>query len=312
MQNYCVHFIRCIILSVRCITLLYKSFSNKSVPFNHREPDIRISKNISQAGDRKSSLTTFWDLRKKGSMLMACLCAFLCASTACAGSIRGTVRAKGTNEPIVGANISFPGTGMGAVTNVSGEFFVSMFAGTYKIRVRMLGYKHYENGNIVVPDDTSEVVLEIFLKDEPLNVADVVIHGRANRELESSSRLAEKQANNVINVVGAQAIERSTDRTIADVLGRVSGLSLIRDQNGEGRYVVMRGLEQQYNNTLLDGIKIPSPESSSRFVPLDIFPSGLFERIEVTKALTPELAGDAIGGSTNLMMREAPRNLFWH
>ena len=73
----------------------------------------------------------------------------------------------------------------------------------------------------------------------------------------------------------------------------------------------MRGLEQQYNNTLLDGIKIPSPESRSRFVPLDIFPSGLFERIEVTKALTPELAGDAIGGSTNMMMREAPEKFIF-
>jgi outer membrane receptor for ferrienterochelin and colicin len=248
-------------------------------------------------------------LKSKVRTIAVFLSIVLCISTMNAGAIRGTVRAKGTNEPIAGVNVSLPGTGMGAVTNASGEFFVSMFAGTYKMRVSILGYEHYEINNVVLPDDTSEVFLDVFLKESPVSVADVVIRGRANRELESSSRLAEKQANNVINVVGAQTIERSTDRTIADVLGRVSGLSLVRDQNGEGRYVVMRGLEQQYNNTTLDGIKIPSPESRNRFVPLDIFPSGLFERVEVTKALTPELAGDAIGGSTNLMMREAPDKL---
>jgi TonB-dependent receptor len=71
----------------------------------------------------------------------------------------------------------------------------------------------------------------------------------------------------------------------------------------------MRGLEQRYNNTLIEGIKIPSPESKDRFVPLDLFPSGLFERIEVTKSLTPETAGDAIGGSTNIMFRDAPEKL---
>ena len=85
----------------------------------------------------------------------------LYVDTVYAGSIRGTVRAKETNEPIVGANVSLPGTGMGAVTNASGEFFVSMFAGTYKIRVSMLGYERYDNKNVVVPDDTAEVVLEI-------------------------------------------------------------------------------------------------------------------------------------------------------
>ncbi len=104
-----------------------------------------------------------------------------------------------------------------------------------------------------------------------------------------------------------QAIEESTDLSAADVMQRVSGMSVIRQQ-GEARYVVMRGLAQQYNNTLVDGIKIPSPEAKDRFVPLDIFPSSLFERIEVEKSLTPDIAGDAIGGSTDLILRKAPEN----
>ena len=217
------------------------------------------------------------------------------------------VRTKGTSEPIVGANVSFPGTGMGAVTNASGEFFVSMFAGTYNIRVSMLGFERYEDKTVVVPDDTSEVMIEIYLKESPLGVGEVVVRARANRELEAAGVRTEFESNNIINVVTAQTIERSTDRTATEVLQRVAGLSIVK-QNGEGHAVVMRGLTQQYNNTLVDGIKIPSPESKDRFVPLDIFPSSLFERIDVTKALTADLPGDAIGGTTDLVIRRAPES----
>jgi hypothetical protein len=223
------------------------------------------------------------------------------------GAIRGVVRTKDTHEFIVGGNVSLPGTGMGAVTNTSGEFFISMFAGSYTIRVSMLGYDHYEKKDVVVPNDTSEVFLEIYLKDSPLGVGEVVVRARANRELEAAGVRTEFEANNIINVVTAQTIERSTDRTATEVLQRVSGLSIVK-QNGEGHAVVMRGLTQQYNNTLVDGIKIPSPESKDRFIPLDIFPSSLFERIDVTKALTADLPGDAIGGTTDLVIRRAPES----
>ena len=224
-----------------------------------------------------------------------------------AGAIRGVVRAKDTRDLIIGANVSLPGTGMGAVTNASGEFFISMFAGSYTIHISMLGYDHYEKKDVVVPDDTSEVFLEIYLKDSPLGVGEVVVRARANRELEAAGIRTEFESNNIINVVTAQTIERSTDRTATEVLQRVSGLSIVK-QNGEGHAVVMRGLTQQYNNTLVDGIKIPSPESKDRFIPLDIFPSSLFERIDVTKALTADLPGDAIGGTTDLVIRRAPES----
>ncbi len=267
-----------------------------------------VSGNYAWIGNRTHLTYYTLDAQIIIRLITAFIFTALCFGGVYAGTIRGTIRAKGTKEPIVGANVSLPGTGMGAVTNASGDFFVSMFAGTYTIRVSMLGYAPYEDKNVIVPDDTSEVFLEIIIKESPMSVSDVVIRGRANRELESSGIRSEFESNNIINIITAQTIERSTDRTAAEVLQRISGLSLIKD-NGEGRYVVMRGLEQQYNNTLVDGIKIPSPESKDRFVPLDIFPSALFERIDVTKALTPDLPGDAIGGTTDLIFRSAPETL---
>ncbi len=241
-------------------------------------------------------------------IIVAFLLVTLSIGTVYAGSIRGTIFARETNEPLPGANIFLKGTGFGAASDQFGVFTIDHVPkGEYSLHIRLLGYKKREIDHFKIESDTTTVTLDIRLEESPLSVGEVVVQARANRELESSGIRSEIEAKNIISVITAQTIERSTDRTAADVLQRVSGLSIIRD-NGEGRYVIMRGLEQQYNNTLVDGIKIPSPESKDRFVPLDIFPSALFERIEVTKALTSDLAGDAIGGTTNLIFRTAPES----
>ena len=99
------------------------------------------------------------------------------------------------------------------------------------------------------------------------------------------------------------------DVTLGNTIQRVSGVTIQRTSTGEGRYAIVRGMDQRYNNTLVNGIKIPSPDDKYRFVPLDIFPSELLERLEVIKALTPSMEGDAIGGSVNLVMKNAPRQV---
>ncbi|HTY38323.1 MAG TPA: TonB-dependent receptor, partial [Bacteroidota bacterium] len=165
-----------------------------------------------------------------------------------AGTIRGIVRSADTREPLPGANVFVPTTSLGCIADATGRFQLALPPGTYTVRVTMIGYDHYET-ILVVASDTSLIDFNPMLKERPLSVPEVVIKGRRDRELESSSRLAEKQASSIISVVGAQTIERSTDRTVADVLSRVPGLSVSRDRNGEGQYVVMRGHDQMDINT---------------------------------------------------------------
>ncbi len=246
-------------------------------------------------------------LQRCGLWIAAFLLLELFSYTASAGTIHGSVRGKVKNEPIPGANITIQGTRLGASSDQAGVFIIRhVSVGAYTIHVRILGYTEMESKRITVATDTSSVNIDMLLEESILSMGEMVVQARANRELEISGIQSEYDAKNIINVITAQTIERSTDRTAADVLQRVPGISLIRSNGGEGRYVIVRGLEQRYNNTLVDGMKIPSPESKDRFVPLDIFPSALFERIEVTKALTPDLAGDAIGGTTNIIFRRAP------
>ncbi len=223
------------------------------------------------------------------------------------GTIKGHVREKKTKSPLVGADIFIEGTSLGSLSDTSGDYIIEdVPAGKYKVAAYEIGYVSTDE-KVDIASDTSVAVLNFSLAEKPITENENIIEARANNTLETAARATEKNSENIVNVISAQAIEQSTDLSAADVMQRVSGMSVVRQQ-GEARYVVMRGLEQQYNNTLVDGIKIPSPESKDRFVPLDIFSSSLFERIESDKSLTPDLPGDAIGGTTDLILRKAPEN----
>jgi outer membrane receptor protein involved in Fe transport len=118
----------------------------------------------------------------------------------------------------------------------------------------------------------------------------------------------EQNANVVENLLSARTIELSPDITVANAMQRVSGVTIARDNSGDGRYAIIRGMEQRYNNVLVNGIKIPSPDDTYRFVPMNLFPSEMLERLEVIKALTPSMEGDAIGGTMNMVMKSAPEH----
>jgi TonB-dependent receptor len=145
--------------------------------------------------------------------------------------------------------------------------------------------------------------------DNSTALTEIAVIEHANKETDKSARSDEKNSNNTINAVSAQAIAISPDVLVSNVLQRVSGISIDRSSTGDAQHVIIRGMDKQYNTTLINGIKIPSPDNTNRFIPLDIFPAGLVEKIEVYKTLTPDMEGDASGGVVNLVMKTAPDHL---
>ena len=115
-----------------------------------------------------------------------------------------------------------------------------------------------------------------------------------------------QRSDKILNAVSARTIEVSPDITVANVMQRVSGVSVERSNNGEAQYPIIRGMEKRYISTLVNGIKIPSPDNKNRYVPLDIFPADIIDRLEVYKTLTPNMEGDAIAGVVNLVLKDAP------
>jgi outer membrane cobalamin receptor len=174
----------------------------------------------------------------------------------------------------------------------------------YELKVKYVGYKEFKKQIELVENKITSITISLQEKTDSLE--NVTVYGKAAQETEASSRHSEKNANNITNVLSAQAMQRSPDINAANALQRVSAVTLQRNSGSDEAYAIIRGLEPRYNNTLINGVKVTSPDPVSRFVSLSIVPSDLLDKIEVSKTLTPQMEGDAIGGTVNLVFKDAP------
>jgi hypothetical protein len=219
------------------------------------------------------------------------------------GIVRGRVTDATTGEDIIGAIINIENTSFATATDLDGKYVLhNIPSGVYNFFCSYLGYKTAIQTFTVQNNQVSELNFTIT---QLSNVTEeIIIKGQVDKEEDSGARLMEKNAMNVINMVSARTIERSPDITLSAVVQRLSGVTLDRSSDGQTQYAIIRGMDPRYSNTLINGIKIPSPDSKNRFIPLDIIPAELLQRTEVSKSLTPEMEGDAIGGTINAVMKE--------
>jgi len=138
------------------------------------------------------------------------------------------------------------------------------------------------------------------------SLPEVTVRGYKDGGSLSGAIRLQKASGLIVDIIPEEAIQRSTDLTIADVTRRINGLSVTTDNSGQTSHTIIRGMDPKYNYTLIDGIKIPSPGDRSRYIPLSIFPADMVQRVEVYKSLTPAMEGDAIGGVVNMVLRNAP------
>ena len=113
-----------------------------------------------------------------------------------------------------------------------------------------------------------------------------------------------RRANSITNFIAADDMGQFVDQNVAESLQRLPGISISRDQ-GEGRFVSVRGIDAGLSTVTINGMRIGTPEDGSRAVPLDVIPTGSVELLEVTKVPTPDMPGDAIGGSVNVRSASA-------
>ncbi|WP_288428250.1 TonB-dependent receptor [uncultured Spirosoma sp.] len=234
----------------------------------------------------------------------------LAAATAQAATLRGTVTDGKTGEPLIGATLQLMKNGTatryGGVVGLDGQYHINdVPAGSYVLRAHYISYQTMEKAVVV---GAGLMTTDFALPEASRDLAEVVVSG-SDREGDRSVRKAEQKADNVLNIIGAKAIQLLPDITVGNVLQRISGVSVVRNATGDGQFAVIRGMDKRYNYTLVNGIKIPSPDNKNRYVPMDIFPADLLERLEVVKALTPSMEGDAIGGAMNMIMKSAPNHL---
>jgi outer membrane receptor protein involved in Fe transport len=225
-----------------------------------------------------------------------------------AGVIQGVVKDINTNEVLIGANVFVKGNkSVGTTSGLDGTFVLkNVDEGNCILVCSYISYKTLEKSINVPVSGSQRLTLDLVSFENELN--DVMVIA-SNKTTDIGVRAIERLSSNVLNVVGARAIEISPDLTVANVLGRISGVTLERNSSGEAEYAVLRGMDKRYNITLVNGVKISSPNNKQRFVPLNIFPSELLDRLEVSKTRGAEMEGDATGGAVNMVMKDAPAHL---
>ncbi len=223
----------------------------------------------------------------------------LLAQTARA-SLAGIVKdASGAVLP--GAKITLEPAAQPAVANGQGEFLLpNLAAGSYTVTVSFVGFDDYTTTVSLTAGQTGRV--EALLK-VAANKQEVEVY--AGREYGEAQAVNEtRAAENILQVLPAEVITSLPNANIADALGRMPSVTIERDE-GEGKYVQIRGTEPRLSNTMVDGVTIPSPESGVRQIKLDTIASDLVDSVEINKTLQANIDADGIGGSVNLVTKTA-------
>lgn len=216
------------------------------------------------------------------------------------GAVKGHVVDALTREPLPGATVTIQGTSNGTATDLNGDFLLRTMPGQVTLEVRYIGFQMYATTVTVAEKEVTDLIVP--MQNEITELQDVVITG----VLQGQQRALNQQraADNIKNIVSADQIGRFPDPNVAEALQRIPAVNIERDQ-GEGRYVLVRGLAPQFTNISINGEQVPSPEAGVRYVALDAVPADQLASIEVSKTITPDMDGDAIGGSVNLITRKA-------
>jgi TonB-dependent receptor len=213
--------------------------------------------------------------------------------------LRGQVTDGATDRPLPSAEVRIVELGRSELTSSSGAFTVSNLPpGQYTLRVRNVGYAPSER-TVQVTEGEAQTL--DFALTAIGTTEEIVVTGYRAAQ---ASALQDKQMSAVIKEsLTADDAGKLPDQNVAEALRRITGVTATVDQ-GEGRYVTVRGVDPSYTNITLDNQVIGSPEDTRR-VALDTIPSEVLSRVEVVKAVTPDMDGHAVGGSINIITPSA-------
>lgn len=223
------------------------------------------------------------------------------AQAVATGTVAGRVSDATTDLALGGVRVSVAGTAIETYTAGGGDYvLLNVPAGAQTLQLSYVGYPDVRRTVEVAPSRTTTVDT-VFGRDV-VQLEKYVITG----SLVGTARAINLQrgAATLTSVVAADEIGRFPDENAAESIQRLPGVSLYRDQ-GEGRFIDLRGLNYIYTNVTLNGAKVASPEVGGRFMALDVVPSDSLAALEVTKVPTPDRDGEGLGGTVNIKTKSA-------
>ncbi|WP_289290549.1 MULTISPECIES: TonB-dependent receptor [Bacteroides] len=216
------------------------------------------------------------------------------------GTIRGRI-IDASKQTLPGASIYIENLHTGVTSDVNGYYtFSNLNPGTYTIKISYVGYSPVEM-KITIP--AGRTLEKDVVLNEGLELQEVVVGGAFQGQRRAIN--SQKNSLGITNVVSADQVGKFPDSNIGDALKRISGINVQYDQ-GEARFGQVRGTSADLSSVTINGNRIPSAEGDTRNVQLDLIPADMIQTIEVNKVVTPDMDGDAIGGSINLVTKNSP------
>jgi TonB-dependent receptor len=252
------------------------------------------------------------NLRQLGRLLLlvvaltACAVAPVMAEQAAAAQgrkvrVTGVVRDESNNITLPGLPVEVAG-GETVYTDVDGRYVLDLAPGTYELKVSMDGY---ETKTIKVDVDSGSRAIDVNVGLVMARFAETVTVTAAAVDAATSSAEAQiadrKSAAVITDNLGSQDMKKNADSDAAAAMGRVTGLSVVDNQ-----YVFVRGLGERYSNTTLAGSTLPTTEPDKKVVPLDLFPAGLLDSVQVSKSYSPDRSAEFAGGLVQIQPLKFP------
>ena len=196
-------------------------------------------------------------------------------------------------------------------TDIEGRFSFNIDINkAYTLDLSYVGYKAKSIDVTGAITANEEIVLDVLLDESGKNLTDVVVSATrsTNKGSTDNALIAfQKNTNTVASVISAESIRRSPDRNTAEILKRTPGASI-----QEGKYIIVRGLADRYNQAMLNGILLTSTEPDRKTFSFDLFPSQIIDNIIINKAFVPELPGEWAGGLIQVNTKDVPSKNFFN
>ena len=214
--------------------------------------------------------------------------------------ISGRVIDAETNSPVAGASVVVEETQRGTSSDVEGRFFLQVESGKkISLDISSVGFVTKRLDNVLVNEDGETV--EISLTPRSAQLQQVTVRSSAKKESVTALYLAQKNSSSISDGISADVIKKSPDKNTGDVLKRVSGASV-----QDNKFVIIRGLSERYNASLLNNSVLPSTEPDKKAFAFDIVPSSLIDNLVIYKSSTPDLPGDFSGGAVKISTKDYP------
>ena len=221
---------------------------------------------------------------------------FSTSTVAIAGTLTGFVIDNSGTSGLQGAEVEIVELGRSTSAGPDGDYrFVDVPAGTYTVIVRYTGAE--EKRETVTVTETGTTSSNIVLSANGNGDSTILVIGQHANLGSSISR--QRAADGVSTVMTRDAAGQFPDQNVAEALRRAPGINVLNDQ-GEGRFVSVRGLDPNLNSTSINGNRVLATGGDERAAALDVIPSELVESIEIKKTLTPDMDGDTLGGSIEI------------